>query len=211
MVWSHDCQAAFDSLRHSLCSSPVLRNPDFSRSFIVQTDASETAAGAVLAQLDEHDHEHPIAYFSRKFLPREERYSTVEKECLAIKLALQAFKVYLLGRPFLVQTDHRALQWLSMHKDQYQWLSMHKDTNPRLTRWTASLRFLHRASPWSTQHKCRRALPLIFFSLQYPCVHVFCFLLSSTHFFLSFFNELVRCRRRRGGCEKALCHLLTIY
>ena len=86
-----------------------------------------------------NDHEHPIAYFSRKFLPREERYSTVEKECLAIKLALQAFKVYLLGRPFLVQTDHRALQWLSMHKD----------TNPRLTRWSHALQ----AYDFSIEHR----------------------------------------------------------
>ena len=61
------------------------------------------------------------------------------KECLAIKLALQAFKVYLLGRPFLVQTDHRALQWLSMHKD----------TNPRLTRWSNALQ----AYDFSIEHR----------------------------------------------------------
>ena len=84
--------------------------------------------------------EHPVAYFSRKFLPREQRYSTVEKECLAIKLAVQAFKVYLLGRHFTVQTDHRALAWL--HRS--------KDNTARLTRWSLALQpysfdILHRA------------------------------------------------------------------
>ena len=60
--------------------------------------------GAVLSQLDESGADHPVAYFSRKLLPREERYSTVEKECLVVKLSIQAFRVYLLGK---LQTDHR--------------------------------------------------------------------------------------------------------
>ena len=54
--------------------------------------------------------EHPVAYFSRKLLPHEEKYATIEKECLAIKLAVEAFSVYLLGRHFTIQTDHRSLE-----------------------------------------------------------------------------------------------------
>jgi len=73
--------------------------------------------------------EHPIAYFSRKLLPREQRYSTVEKECLAIKLSVEAFKVYLLGKHFKIQTDHRALVWLDQLKDK----------NARLKRWSLAL------------------------------------------------------------------------
>ena len=84
--------------------------------------------GAVLSQLDESGADHPVAYFSSKLLPREERYSTVEKKCLAVKLGIQAFRVYLLGKPFVVQTDHRALQWLD-------WV---KESNARLT-WCLSL------------------------------------------------------------------------
>ena len=57
------------------------------------------------------------------------RYSTVEKVCLAIKLGIQAFRVYLLGRAFTVQTDYRALQWLDRVKE----------SNTRLTRWSLSL------------------------------------------------------------------------
>ena len=76
---------------------------------------------------DEKDH--PVAYFSRKLLPRETRYSTIEKECLAIKLGIQAFSTYLLGRKFKVQTDHRSLKWLSQLKE----------SNSRLTRWSLFL------------------------------------------------------------------------
>ena len=61
--------------------------------------------------------DHPVAYYSRKLLPREEKYSTVEKECLAVKLGVEAFRVYLLGRPFIVETDHRALEWLDRLKE----------------------------------------------------------------------------------------------
>lgn len=84
---------------------------------------------AVLIQVDREGHDHPIAYFSRKLLPREVRYSTVEKECLAIRLGLQAFRVYLLGWPFTVQTDHRALQWLDRLKE----------SSARLMRWSLAL------------------------------------------------------------------------
>ena len=89
---------------------------NFALPFVLQTDASDRGIGAVLSQYDE-GHNHPIAYFSRKVLPREQMYSTVDKECLAIRLGVQAFRVYLLGRPFKVQTDHRALQWLDCLKD----------------------------------------------------------------------------------------------
>ena len=57
----------------------------------------QTEVGAVLSQLSDDGEEHPIGYYSRKLLPREEPYSTVEKECLAIRLAVAAFRVYLLG------------------------------------------------------------------------------------------------------------------
>ena len=111
--------------------SPGAPTPNFDKPFVVQTDASERRVGAVLSQLDESGADHPVAYFSCKVLPREERYSTVEKECLAVKLSIQAFWVYLhvLGKPFVVQTDHRALQWLDRVKE----------SNARLTRWSLSI------------------------------------------------------------------------
>ena len=101
VVWTPQCGKAFVELKRLLCSAPVLKAPDFSRVFILQTDVSDRGIGAVLSQTDENEDDHPIAYFSKKLLPRQQRYSTVEKECLAIKLATHAFRVYLLGRKFI--------------------------------------------------------------------------------------------------------------
>ena len=65
----------------------MLRSPDFSSQFILQIDASDRGIRAVLSQRDENGEDHFIAYYSKKLLLREVRYSTVEKECLAIRLA----------------------------------------------------------------------------------------------------------------------------
>lgn len=129
VVWSAECDSAFRQLKEKLCISPDLRSPDFEKEFVLQTDASDRGIGVVLSQLDEDGHDHPVAFFSRKLLPREERYSTVEKECLAIKLGMQAFKVYLVGKPLCVQKDYRGLVWLDKLKDK----------NSLLTRWILAL------------------------------------------------------------------------
>ena len=120
--WTGECEAAFRKLKELLCSAPLLRTPNFAQTFIMQTDASNRG-GALLSQTKKVG-DQPVAYFSKKLLPREERYLTVEKECLAIKLEVQAFRVYVLSRPFVVQTDHRALEWLNRVKEK----------NRRLTR-----------------------------------------------------------------------------
>ena len=127
--WTRKCGEAFEKLKAALSSSPVLWSPDFTRPFVLQTDASDVGVGAVLSQCDNEGLDHPICYFSRKLLPRECNYSTIEKECLAIKLSVEAFQVYLTGRTFTIQTDHRALQWLDNMKD----------SRSRLTRWSLSL------------------------------------------------------------------------
>ena len=127
--WTPSAQTAFQQLKSILCAEPVLQTPDFSKRFIVQTDASDRGVGAVLSQESENGGDRPVAYFSRKLLPREEKYSTIEKECLAIRLAVHAFRVYLMGRAFTIQTDHRSLEWLDRLKE----------GNARLTRWSLLL------------------------------------------------------------------------
>ena len=127
--WTTECSLAFGKLKTALSTAPVLQALDMQKEFVLQTDASDRGVGAVLSQIDEHDAEHPVAYYSRKLLPREEWYSTIEKECLAIKLGIHALRVYLLGKPFTIETDHRALEWLDRVKD----------NNPRLTRWSLYL------------------------------------------------------------------------
>ena len=81
VAWTEECDTAFVELKHCLSRAPVLQSPDFTRQFILQTDASERGVGAVLSQQSDDGREHPVAYFSRKLLPREERYATVEKKC----------------------------------------------------------------------------------------------------------------------------------
>ena len=98
VAWSSACEKAFEALKKALGSASVLRSPDFNRMFILQTDASNRGIVAVLSQHDDDGTERPVAFYSRKLLPREERFSTMERECLAIKLATHAFRVYLLGR-----------------------------------------------------------------------------------------------------------------
>ena len=127
VTWTEETEKAFITLKEAPCTGPVLVTPDFSRPLVVQTDASETGVGAVLSQLREGE-EHPITYISRKLLPREQKYSTVEKECLAIKWALQELRYYLIGRRFTLVTDHAPLVWMSRNKE----------NNARVTRWFLS-------------------------------------------------------------------------
>jgi phospholipid-translocating ATPase len=127
--WTPECSKALEILMNILTSEPLLTSPNFSKPFILQTDASEIGIGAVLSQADEEGLDYPVAYFSRKLLPREQKFATIEKECLAIKLGIQAFHVYVFGKPFEILTDNRALQWL----DQV------KDSNNRLLRWSLML------------------------------------------------------------------------
>lgn len=128
MRWTEDTEAAFQALKDALCSHPVLVTPDFSKNLLVQTGMSDTGVGAVLSQ-EQEDEEHPIMYVSRKLLPREKKYLFVEKECLAVKWALDTLKYYLLGRKFTLITDHAPLVWMARGKD----------TNDRVTRWFLSL------------------------------------------------------------------------
>ena len=108
--WSDQCEVAFRTLKEAMCSQPVLRSPDYIRDFVLQMDASDRRMGAVLGQVDKKGEEHPVSYFSKKFLLREEKYSAIEKECLAVKSGVLAFRLLLLGREFVVVTDHQALE-----------------------------------------------------------------------------------------------------
>ena len=117
VLWSEKFERAFEALKRALCMDPVLISPDLAERFVLQTDASDRGVGAVLSQLGADGHEHPVDYYSKKLLPREQHYSTIEKECLAIKLAVDAFRVYLLGRRFVIQTDHQSIEWLEKLKE----------------------------------------------------------------------------------------------
>lgn len=126
--WSSECQSAFDAVKTLLCSAPVLSAPNFSRPFKLEVDASEVGAGAVLIQEDVTGIDHPVCYFSRKFTKSQRHYSTIEKEALALLLALQHFEIYLdaCNVPILVYTDHNPLVFLFRMSN----------SNQRLMRWS---------------------------------------------------------------------------
>ncbi len=140
VIWTKECEAAFDDLKAALQRKPVLMVAEPTRPFVLQTDASNYGLGAVLSQGGDDGYEHPVAYASRKLLPREVKYATVEKECLAIVWAIKFFYVYLYGQAFTVETDHQPLLWLNRMKN----------TNPRLTRWSLQLQ------PYRFQLKYRK-------------------------------------------------------
>lgn len=119
---------AFNKCKELLTHAPLLQYPDYNKPFILTTDASNIALGAVLSQ-GQIGSDKPIAYASRTLSDTETRYSTIEKELLAIIWATKHFRPYLYGQKFLIYTDHRPLAWLNSLKD----------PNSKLTRWRLRL------------------------------------------------------------------------
>jgi hypothetical protein len=111
-VWGKDQNEAFEALKERLTTPPILAYPDFEKPFILYTDASSFALGAILAQKDDEKKEHVLAYASRTLNKHERNYGVTELECLAVVWAVKHFHHYLHGRKFTVITDHAALRYL---------------------------------------------------------------------------------------------------
>jgi len=88
--WTPQAHEAFQLLQNALTQAPVLAIPDFSKQFVLETDASDIGLGAVLMQDG-----HPISYLSKALSPRNQALSTYEKECMAILLAVDKWRPYL--------------------------------------------------------------------------------------------------------------------
>ena len=110
--WTKDQQIAFEKLKGCLTSSPILAYLNFEKPFIVYTDASTIAVGAILSQKDNEERERVIAYASRSLNKHERNYGITELECLAVIWAVKHFHHYLHGQKFLIVTDHAALAYL---------------------------------------------------------------------------------------------------
>ncbi|PNX92266.1 retrotransposon-related protein [Trifolium pratense] len=104
-LWSSESTAAFTELKQALISAPLMRLPDFSQKFVVETDASGKGIGAVLMQ--QH---HPIAYISKSLGPKQQAMSVYERELLAIVYAVQKWGAYLSHAPFIIKTDQRSIK-----------------------------------------------------------------------------------------------------
>lgn len=107
---------AFDLLKHKLITSPVLGNPDFSKEFILDTDASRDAIGAILSQ-EQDGHEKVIAYASRTLSKSERICCVTRKELLAVVHFVKGLRHFLEGRQFCIRTDHSSLRWLMKLKN----------------------------------------------------------------------------------------------
>ena len=125
---SDKAMGEFTSLKKCLVSPPILKVPNLNEPFCLRVDASSIGLGGVLLQYINNE-PYPVAFASRKLLPRETRYSTIEKECLAIIWAVKKFEYYLTGKLFLLECDHKPLSYLESFKG----------SNARLMRWALAL------------------------------------------------------------------------
>lgn len=126
--WLESQETAFKELKEQLCTEPLLQHPDFTKPFILTTDASGYAVGGILSQ-GTIGKDRPIAYASRLLNRAEGNYSTIEKELLAIVYCVNHFRPYLYGNKFSLVTDHKPLVWLHSVKD----------PTSRLIRWRLKL------------------------------------------------------------------------
>ena len=121
-LWGEEATEAFDKLKLAMTTLPVLALPDWNLPFIIETDASGIALGAVLSQ-----NGHPIAFFSQKLSNRAKTKSIYERELMAVVLSVQKWRHYLLGRKFTIISDQRALKFLLEQREvqpQFQkWLT----------------------------------------------------------------------------------------
>ena len=110
LVWTDACTNAVQRLKHLLTTEPcMLYLPNLNVPFVLDTDASDDAAGAVLSQLVDGK-ERVVAYFSRVFKGPQLKYSVTQRECLAAVWAVQHFRCYLQSGTFTLITDHSALK-----------------------------------------------------------------------------------------------------
>jgi hypothetical protein len=105
-TWTLAVDRAFQTLKSTMCTTPVLALPNFTKTFILECDASERGIGAVLMQYGQ-----PLAFTSKQLSERHLGQSIYEKEILAILHAVDIWFPYLLGKHFQIKTDHQILKY----------------------------------------------------------------------------------------------------
>nr|GEU96283.1 reverse transcriptase domain-containing protein [Tanacetum cinerariifolium] len=127
-IFSQECVDAFQTLKRMLTEAPILIASDSDTPFELMYDASDFAIGAVLGQRRDK-HFRPIHYASKTMIEAESKYTTTEKEILAVVYAFEKFRSYLILNKSIVYTDHSALKYLFSKKD----------SMARLLRWVLLL------------------------------------------------------------------------
>ncbi|GJV00143.1 retrotransposon-related protein [Tanacetum coccineum] len=120
--WNSEAEKAFQHLKQAMITPPILALPDFSSTFIIETDASSQGIGVVLMQ-----HGHPIAFIRKTLSPKNLMLSTYERVLLVVIHAVQKWNNYLLDKHFIIKTDQESLKYLLEHKltthFQQKWVS----------------------------------------------------------------------------------------
>ena len=109
--WTPECQKSFDELKERFLEEPVLKMIDTTKQFVLETDASKWAIGAVLKQLGEDGELHPCGYISKTLTPAERNYQIYDRELLAVKEGCKTWKYVLMGspHPVIIHCDHKNL------------------------------------------------------------------------------------------------------
>lgn len=126
--WNSDCENAFNKLKSSLVSAPILMPADWKLPFRCHVDASQFAVGGTLTQIDSKGSERVVAYFSKKLSDAEQNYTANERELLGLVFFLKRFRCYLEGSEFEVITDNQVLHNFftkqDMSRKEARWLDL---------------------------------------------------------------------------------------
>lgn len=126
--WTDQCESAFLRLQKLLTSTPIMAHPREHENFILDTDACDVSVGAVLSQVQDGV-ERVIAYGSKSLSKCQRNYCVTDRELYAVRYFTEHYRSYLLGRKFLVRTDHQALKWIFTMKE----------PKSRVARWIEAL------------------------------------------------------------------------
>ena len=177
-VWKEEHQEALEKLKNELVNSVTLSFPDYSREFVVTTDASDIGVGAVLSQDGR-----PVAYFSKRLSGSQKRWSTTDKELYAVLASLERFRTYLCY-PFKLITDHRNLIYLFEKK---------VDDRARYGRWLDKLS----SYSFTVEHAEGRNIPHADYLSRHPVFE--CSALEiSRDLVLPIFNQQELVRRQKN-------------
>lgn len=125
-VWNDELHAQLEDIRNAILNAPMLFHIDYSLPLVLRTDASQFGVGGMLLQIC-RGVEQPICFVSKKLSPEARCWSTIDQEAFAIFYAVTSLKHYLFGHPFVIETDHNNLQYIS------------KYTEGRVGRWRLAL------------------------------------------------------------------------
>ncbi|KDN34722.1 hypothetical protein RSAG8_12196, partial [Rhizoctonia solani AG-8 WAC10335] len=137
-VWGDNEEKSFNALKKALVESPILIQPNVSKEFLLECDASDYATGAILNQIGPDDKMHPVAFLSKTLAPAERNYDIYDKELLAVIQALKEWRHYLEGSkiPIKILTDHKNLEYYKTKRDlnchQWRWMGILADFNFRI-------------------------------------------------------------------------------